>query len=233
MKVAVLNYSGNVGKTTIAKHLLVPRMGADCEWVPVESINTGGDEDLNFSGRDFKDVLKRVTRLGSAVVDIGSSNIEQVFQQLRKMGEAHENFDYFVIPTVAAEKQQADTVNIVGDMLAMDVAPERIKIVFNQVPDGSNFQRVFGGLVASLREVEVEASRDACIFENDVFALLNKDQTIEGAIAKHRDFRAEIAATKDPEAREALASEMIASQLAKGVKKEMDRVFKALFPNVQ
>lgn len=26
MKVAVINFSGNVGKTTIARHLLLPRM---------------------------------------------------------------------------------------------------------------------------------------------------------------------------------------------------------------
>ena len=38
MKVAVINFSGNVGKTTIARHLLVPRM-AGAELIAVESIN--------------------------------------------------------------------------------------------------------------------------------------------------------------------------------------------------
>jgi len=35
MRVCVLNYSGNVGKSTIAKHLLGPRL-QDCEIFKVE-----------------------------------------------------------------------------------------------------------------------------------------------------------------------------------------------------
>ncbi len=39
MKIAVMNFSGNVGKSTIAQHLLLPRM-ADAELITVESINS-------------------------------------------------------------------------------------------------------------------------------------------------------------------------------------------------
>ena len=38
MKVAVINFSGNVGKTTIARHLLAPRI-PDADFIAVESIN--------------------------------------------------------------------------------------------------------------------------------------------------------------------------------------------------
>ncbi len=38
MKVAVINFSGNVGKTTIAGHLLVPRIDG-AELIAVETIN--------------------------------------------------------------------------------------------------------------------------------------------------------------------------------------------------
>ena len=38
MKLAVVNFSGNVGKSTIARHLLAPRIPA-CQFVAVESIN--------------------------------------------------------------------------------------------------------------------------------------------------------------------------------------------------
>lgn len=44
MKVAVLNFSGNVGKTTVAGHLLKPRM-SDAPIYSIESINTGADAD--------------------------------------------------------------------------------------------------------------------------------------------------------------------------------------------
>lgn len=38
MKLAVLNFSGNVGKSTVARHLLAPRIPG-CPLVAVESIN--------------------------------------------------------------------------------------------------------------------------------------------------------------------------------------------------
>ncbi len=38
MKIAVINFSGNVGKSTVARHLLMPRVeGADL--ISVESLN--------------------------------------------------------------------------------------------------------------------------------------------------------------------------------------------------
>ena len=57
MKVAVINFSGNVGKTTIARQLLGTRMNAD-EFA-VETINAGAsDESVRTSrikGKDFGD----------------------------------------------------------------------------------------------------------------------------------------------------------------------------------
>lgn len=232
MKIAVLNYSGNVGKTTIAKHLLLPRMG-NCPWLPVESINEGGDSALNFRGREFKEVLIELMSMDSAVVDIGSSNIEQAFEQLKKQGDAHEDFDYFVIPTVPADKQQADTLKIVRDMVAMDIDPDKIKVVFNQVPDDLNAERVFGQLIETLSAVGVSVSLAATIHETEVFAMLEKDQSIESAVCKDRNIKAEIAATDDPDERRALATVLVASRLAKGVQKEMDTVFQSLFPKAK
>ena len=43
MKVAVINFSGNVGKSTIARHLLTPRIEG-AELISIESINA--DEHL-------------------------------------------------------------------------------------------------------------------------------------------------------------------------------------------
>ena len=42
MKIAIMNFSGNVGKTTVAAHLLKPRIPQAVVY-SVESINTGAD----------------------------------------------------------------------------------------------------------------------------------------------------------------------------------------------
>lgn len=56
MKVAIINFSGNVGKTTIARHLLLPRI-KDAELISIESANA----------------LR-----GNLIVDIGASNVEDL-----------------------------------------------------------------------------------------------------------------------------------------------------------
>src|SRR3990167_8067080 len=134
MKVAVLNNSGNVGKTTVARHLLAPRMG-NCPILFVETINEGGDAS-QFKGRGFRQVLIELALLDSAVVDIGSSNIESVFAQLHRLHDAHEDFDFYVVPTVSSQKQQRDTVNTLNALLEIGVETSRIKLVFNMVEPG-------------------------------------------------------------------------------------------------
>jgi hypothetical protein len=230
MKIAVLNYSGNVGKTVISRHLLRPRMGPNCHWLPVESINEGGDAALNYRGREFKEVLTEIAAMPNVVVDIGSSNIEQVFIQLKKLGDSHDDFDFFVIPTVPAEKQQADTIKIVLDMIELGIETDKIKVVFNHVPDDADPQKVFGSLLEMLNSAGVNASPKATIHETELFGILEKDQTIADAISHDRDFKSElIAAGDDADKLRTIASERLASRMAKGVSKELDGVYSALF----
>lgn len=230
MKIAVLNYSGNVGKTTIARHLLIPRV-AGSKWIPVESINAGGSSQLNYRGREFKEVLKEILVEEAVIVDIGSSNIEEAFSQLKKMGDAHEDFDFFVIPVVPADKQQEDTLKIVGDMIEMDVDPAKIKIVFNQIPSEMNVMRTFGKLIGALARVDIEVSPNAVIHHSDVFAMLGKDQTIAAVTGDARNLKEEIAKASDAKEKARLADILLAKRLAIGVQKELDTVFRALFPD--
>ena len=52
MKVAVINFSGNVGKTTIARHLLAPRIDG-AEVIAIESINADEGQAQALRGRQF------------------------------------------------------------------------------------------------------------------------------------------------------------------------------------
>jgi hypothetical protein len=229
MKVAVVNYSGNVGKTTVARHLLSPRMG-NCPILFVETINEGGRAETNIKGRDFKEVLKEIPAHDKVVVDVGSSNIEQVFAQLKKMHDAHEDFDFFVIPTVPAAKQQADTAKIVEALYEMGVDSSKIKVVFNQVEDGDEVGKVFGVLLQALEPLEVIPDTGAVIHQNELFPMLG-NRTVDEALCTDRDFKAEIAsAAGNASKQRELAEARIVSRLAKGVKAELDAAFPKLFP---
>lgn len=228
MKVAVVNYSGNVGKTTVARHLLSPRMG-NCAILFVESINEGGNAQTNIKGRDFKDVLREIPAHDNVVVDVGSSNIEQVFAQLKKMHDAHEDFDAFVIPTVPAAKQQADTAKIVEALYEMGVDSARIKVLFNQVEDGDDVAKVFGALLEALAPLDVIPDSEAVIHQNELFPMLGQ-RSIDEALCLDRDFKAEIAAAAgNPARQKEIAEARIVSRLAKGAKAELDIAFKKLF----
>ena len=52
MKLAVINFSGNVGKSTVACHLLAPRI-PDCQVVAVESINADNGQPVTASFMDY------------------------------------------------------------------------------------------------------------------------------------------------------------------------------------
>ncbi len=77
MKLAVINYSGNVGKTTVARHLLAPRV-PDCQVVAVESINADDGQPVTIRGRQFAQLQEFLQSVDNVVVDIGASNVEEL-----------------------------------------------------------------------------------------------------------------------------------------------------------
>ncbi|PZQ76173.1 MAG: hypothetical protein DI563_07690 [Variovorax paradoxus] len=225
MKVAVLNYSGNVGKSTLARHLLQPRMG-DCPIVYIESINETGDDSSNVKGKDFTKVMVEVLAAERAIVDIGSSNIEQVFSKVGQMGDILNDFDFFLVPTVAKAKQQQDTVKVLRDLITLGVPPTKLKVVFNHVDPEDDVDRVFANVKSATDQLQIAS---AVIHESEGFAFLQNGRTVKDCVAAGRNFREEIAAAASKDEKRELASAQIVSRLSKGIQDEMDTAFKALF----
>src|SRR5690606_17824870 len=112
MKVAVINFSGNPGKTTLVDNLLAPRMQA--QKFQVETINAGAstnDPAERLKGKNYGALQEDLMLLDSAIVDVGASNVEEFIKQMGQFTGSHEEFDYFLVPTVSEKKQQIDTVN--------------------------------------------------------------------------------------------------------------------------
>jgi len=222
-KVAVLNYSGNVGKSTLARHLLSPRMG-DCQIMFIESINEGGDES-NIKGKEFATVMIDVLAADRAIVDIGSSNIEQVFAKVGRMGDVLEGFDYFLIPTVAKAKQQTDTVKVIRDLISLGVPTTKLKVILNYVDPDDDIEKVFSVVLGAVKKAEIDY---AVVHESEGFAYLS-GRSVKDVAARGRDFRKEIAAADSKEAKHELATAQVFSRLAQGIQGELDAVFKKLF----
>ncbi|HDQ6531952.1 TPA: transcriptional regulator, partial [Escherichia coli O75:H8] len=75
MRIAVLNYSGNVGKTTISQHMLLPRL--NYEILRIETLNSDGEGNgQKMAAEDFDKIFNTILNLDDVIIDVGSSNIE-------------------------------------------------------------------------------------------------------------------------------------------------------------
>ena len=70
-KIAVLNFSGNVGKSTLAKHLLAPMMD-NCPVVSVETINADAASETLITGSQFGQLQEDMLLQDQVIVDVGS-----------------------------------------------------------------------------------------------------------------------------------------------------------------
>ncbi len=229
MRVCVLNYSGNVGKSTIAKHLLAPRL-QDCEIFKVESINTDEDDDEAFRGRRFRELTEMLDLCDSAVVDVGSSNVEDYLMGMKEYRGAHEDYDAFIVPATPPKKQQRDTLSTISALSEMGVEPERIRIVLNWVEHGEEPRQVFASLIAWTEEQKLCASPRAVVGYNELFSLLrDSERTIANLLADDTDYRGAMRATSDAEEKLRLSRALAMRRLALGVREDLDGAWAALW----
>lgn len=234
MNIAVMNFSGNLGKTTIVNHVLAPRMPG-AEVIAVESINA--DEGANAStetmrGQQFGQLQERLLSGGEVIVDVGASNVEDFVSLMTEFDGSHEDFDRFVVPTVPAGKQQRDTVATITELHRMGVPPERIFLVFNMVDriEHGDLERVFASLFAYHRQFgHFTLRRDAVIHQSEIYSrAAQAGMSINAIRTDETDYRAGIALTSDPAEKARLAQLVSIRRLAVGVWAELDRVFRTL-----
>lgn len=229
MRLAVINFSGNVGKTTIARHLLAPRIPG-CQVVAVESINADDGQPTTIRGRQFAQLQEFLQSVDDVVIDIGASNVEELLKLMRRYHDSHQDFDGFIVPTVPARKQQQDTAATLAELARIGVAPERLRLVFNQVDDDSPIERTFETLLAYCTSTGVVQPRPAAsISFNEVYALVRgTDQSLAGLAANTTDYKAAIAKAGRQSEKLALAHHLAIQRLARGVIPELDACFESL-----
>ena len=229
MKVAVINFSGNVGKTTIARHLLAPRI-AGAEVISIESINADDGQGGALRGSQFGELQEYLQTVDNVVVDIGASNVEELLSLMRKYRGSHEDFDYFVIPTVPALKQQQDTIATIAELARIGIPAAKVRIVFNQVEDDADLRRKFEPLLAFIRAHPfAQASTQCRLGANEVYERVKGSQTsLADLAADETDYKAAIAQANDTAEKIALARKLATARLASGVVPELDDCFAAL-----
>ncbi|MDO9142519.1 MAG: StbB family protein [Methylobacter sp.] len=152
MKIVVINFSGNVGKSTIAAHLLKPRLN-DAKIFSIETLNTDSSKDgvdvENYKGKQFNTLMEEIILERDCIIDVGASNAEDFCQLRLQHKGSSKKFDCFVVPAVIEKKQIYDTLKTIDTLAEMGVPKKRIKVIFNKLaPDDSveqEFWMIFAG----------------------------------------------------------------------------------------
>lgn len=230
MKVAVINFSGNVGKSTIARHLLAPRLN-DARVIAIESINADeGTQDGTIRGNQFGELLDVLVQLDDVVVDIGASNVEDFVKLMSQYRGSHEDFDYYVVPTVSKTKQQRDTIATIDALGGLGIPAKKIRLVFNMVEQEENVEHVFSSLFqyhADQKNFTLKPS--AVVRVNEIYNKLNGSQlSIADILADTTDFKEQLKNTTDSNEKLKISRQIGIKRLAAGVSEELDAVYKAL-----
>lgn len=238
MKVAILNYSGSVGKTITASHLLAPRMNG-AQIFAIETTNeTAGDLGLDIDqlrGEQFGKLFRDLLTMHDAIVDVGASNIEDFLTAMNRYEGAYEEVDYFVLPVINTGKAQRETIKTVSALAGLGVAADRIRVLFNRV-DTDVTDEFLPILTYAEKTGAFVANPLALIYENEVFELLaDARATIADVLADQTDYR-ELLRAADPVDQDRishLSNRHALRSLAKPVDRQLSKAFTALFAPVK
>ena len=234
MKIAVTNFCGTVGKTTVAAHLLSPRMN-DAPVFAIESVNETaeglGVDVEKIRGDRFKDLFKKLIALDDAIIDVGASNVEDFLSGMSKFEDSHREIDRFIVPVTSGNKEQKEALGMIATLTGFGIPRERIRVLFNKVQSDvtEEFPLV---LNYARKEQNCIADPAADIFENEVFDLMGaRKLNIAQALADETDYKSrlrELGKDGDPRLRAQYADMHAIKALAKSVNRNLDNVFAAL-----
>lgn len=227
LNIAVVNNSGNVGKSTICDILLKPRLEG-AQVVKVETINSDGTNDEKISAEQFEDVLNKMDEHDCSIIDVGSSNIENFLLKMQEFKSSHEDIDYFLVPVTPSNKQQVDSATTIQNLMMLGIEAERIKVVFNMANKKLAVTKEYAEFLSGVPSA-ISFSEYPIIFESTVFDLLAKiDRPFLDVLNDKRDYRALIRESDSKEQRNVLSFERSAHRLVNGFNDELDLAFSAL-----
>lgn len=225
-KIAVINFSGNVGKSSIAHYLLAPRL--NCPVLSIESINDSDQGDKTLRGKQGSALQAELLTNDRLVIDIGASNVEDFIDNIGQFDDGIEELDLFIVPTVPAKKQQTDTIATIDQLNMMGVNKNDIRVVFNQFDQKAGpLEHQYAPIFDYHAQYETFAlSSEAYLPVHSFFeAFQNDDRTWIELLSDDTDYRQLIADTEDADKKRRYAKKIGLKKLAKGIDRDLDRVF--------
>ncbi|MEB2558795.1 StbB family protein [Burkholderia cenocepacia] len=242
MSIAIVNCSGNVGKTTVTRELLAPRL-SHMSVRQVESINTddsaGPKVEVMIAAR-FDELHEELMRGRNLLVDIGASNVEEYLNRLDASEGAQEDYACFIVPVEPESKQMKDTMKTINLLEDRGVEPNRIRVLLNKVELVKSearevtLRRHFGQLF-DLHEQDASflLNHDALVPKNDVFTLAAAaGRTIHDIATDGVDYKAQLAGAATDAEKDRLVKLVALKRKALSIEPMLDSAFHALLAGV-
>lgn len=244
MKICVLNLSGNVGKSTLAVHLLAA-FAPGARIVSVESINASAANEVDgldveeLSASRFKEIFREIMLGDEVIVDVGASNVAGFMSEMRRFKSAVGEFDLVMVPTVPADKQQRDTIATIDWLHDLGLESRKVRVVFNQYATDAldPLEVVFAqvlGYAASEGTRKAVFEPHAVIDRNEVYELAkDTGRTVRELASSATDWKAarqDAKRTGDMDALERAMAGQMTHDLAVTAQENLARVHAMLFP---
>ena len=243
MKICVLNLSGNVGKSTLAVHLLAA-YSPGVRILSVESINASATDRMpgldveELGASRFKEILRELMQGDDVIVDVGASNVAAFMTEMKRFKSAVGEFDWVLVPTVPALKQQLDTIATIDWLHGLGVDWHKVRVIFNQYASDSQdpiqvvYSQVLGYAAADGKGKAVYEPH-AVVDYNEVYELAKDSgqvmREIAGNTTDWRAARGEAKRAGDMVALERAMSGQMTHDLAMTAHENLVRVHAMLF----
>jgi dimeric dUTPase (all-alpha-NTP-PPase superfamily) len=233
MKIAVLNFSGNVGKTTITSHLLNSHI-PNASIFSVESINEGIDSvGVNnaekIKGTDFGSLIDSIMMLDDAIVDIGSSNIESFLKKMSSYHDSHEEFDLYLVPVTKEKKVLQDSINTLNYLNTLGIDNKKVKVIFNKIDVDDNTSSDFSSIFGLLKINNSFIINKHHIEYNEVYEMLKSlNMSLSDINNDGTDYQLIRKTTSDENEKMAAIKMINIKRLAKSANRNLDMVYQSL-----
>ncbi|CAN7697959.1 StbB family protein [Caballeronia sp. LjRoot29] len=232
MKIAVINFSGNVGKSTVVRHMLAPRM-PHAQVRAIESINSDETKDgtqKTLRGEEFGKLYAWLLSVDHAVVDVGASNVEDFIGLMSDYAGSQDIFDLYVVPTVPDAKQQKDTRSTIEELAAFDVEPSKIRLLFNRAKKNSVLSDEFAPLFEYHKRARTFVlNQQAVLMQSPAYSAAGAaGKTVSELAASRDELKSKLSTITDPDERFEWTQLLADSALAAGVSAQIDRAYLAL-----
>lgn len=228
-KIAIINYSGSVGKTVAASHLFAPRMPGAL-FIAVETINQSA-ADLGVKnveklrGNNVGDLIEKLVFADDAIIDIGASNIETFLETASRFAGAIEDIDLFVIPVTSEQKAWQESLKTVEALAAVGIAKDKIILLPNRIERNAEEE-----IPAIFKYVEKSKKarivKGAYIYDSEIYGYLShKKISFDDLLNDNLDYRQMARDEKDEEKAKEYAKMYRWTKMAIPVRNNLDDVY--------